>query len=152
MKVLNQLISFLSATIVLAACSLGAAKASTDYVAQAETDIASAQISTLSQAQSKYPFVGKLFFDFVGANATMQAITITPNGYTVIEGQAGNSSYVIYEGTYSQMMSGFDGEIYYSVIGKNAIAQLDSTGNLMYGDDCNILEGKPCVTKLFQAD
>lgn len=149
MKMLNQLVLFLSGVIVLTACSSEVANADID-VAQAEADITAAQNKGIDSAKLELPFIGERFFDFVGANATMQGIKIDSKGYTTIEGQAGGLPYVIYEGKYSQMMPGFDGEIHYAVIGKNAIAELDSKGHLMYGDGCNIDTGKPCVTELFQ--
>lgn len=155
MKILNQLIPFLSGVLVLTACSSEVANADIDVaeaVAQAETDIAAAQNEVIGSAQLELPFVGEKFFDFVGANATMQSITIEPNGYTTIEGQAGNYSYVIYEGMYSPMMSGYEGEGYYSVVGKNAIAELDNEGNLMYGYGCDIDEGKPCISDFIPDD
>lgn len=150
MKVLNQLISFSSGTIVLTACSLGAANADIDYVAQAEADIATAQIAMSNKTQSKTPFIGELYFDFVGANATLESITINPSGYTTIRALPNNTSYVIYEGMYSSKMPVYEGESYYSVIGKNAIAQLDSSGNLMYG--CKLDESEPCISQLSLLD
>lgn len=155
MKVLKQHIPFLLGTIVLTVCSLEVANASTDYVAQAEADIASAQISMLNQAELKYPFIGERYFDFVGANATMMGIEIDKKGHTTIEGHTGGLpgyTYVIYEGKYSPMIPIGDGESFFTIVGKDAIAELDSEGKLMYGDGCNIEEGKPCVTELFQAD
>ena len=151
MKMLNQLVLFLSGMIVLTACSSEVANADI-AVAQAEADITASQNEVFGSVQLELPFIGEKFFDFVGANATMQSITIEPNGYTTIEGQAGNSSYIIYEGMYSPMMSGYEGEGYYSVVGKNAIAELDSEGNLQYGDGCNIDEGKPCVSDFISDD
>ncbi len=152
MKVLKQHIPFLLGTIVLMVCSLEAANASTDYVAQAEADIASAQISMPNQAELKYPFIGERYFDFVGANDTMRGITIDSNGYTTLEMFVRDSSFVMYEGDYSPVMPAFDGETYYAIVGNNAIAQLDSKGNLMYGEGCNILKDEPCITELFLAD
>ena len=149
MKILNQLIPFLSGVLVLTACSSEVANANIDV---AEADTVAAQNEVISKAQLELPFVGKKFFDFVRANATMESITIELNGYTTIEGQAGNSSYVIYEGMYSPMMSGYEGEGYYAVIGKNAIAKLDSEGNLQYGEGCNIDEGKPCISAFIPDD
>lgn len=182
MKRLNQPLQFLSGLFFLTICSTGVAKASVNYVAQAEADIATAQynvalaeieaaqaqldaenaiesaeaeIFSSKYKQSKTPFVGQLFFDFVGANATMKGIEIDKKGHTIIEGATGGMpfyTYVIYEGEYSQMMPIYDGESYYTIIGKNAIAVLDSEGNLRYGDGCDIEEGKPCVTNLFIPD
>ena len=151
MKILNQLILFLSGVLVLTACSSEVANADID-VAQAEADITAAQNKGIDSAQLELPFIGERFFDFVGANATMQGIKIDSKGYTTIEGQAGGLPYVIYEGKYSQMMPGFEGEIHYAVIGKNAIAELDSKGNLKYGEDCNIDDGKPCISDFIPED
>ncbi|MGR3900192.1 hypothetical protein FW759_12140 [Psychrobacter sp. 1176_08] len=152
MRVLKERIPFLLGTIILTVCSLEVANASTDYVAHAEADIASAQISMLNQSESKYPFIGERYFDFVGANDTMNGITIDSNGYTTLEMFVRDSSLVMYEGDYSPVMPAFDGETYYAIVGNNAIAQLDSKGKLMYGDGCNILEDEPCITELFLPD
>lgn len=146
MKVFSQVVPFLSGMLALTVCSIGAANASIDYVAQAEADIEAAQVGTSKQSQSKTPFVGELYFDFVGANATLESITINPSGYTTIRALPNSPSYVTYEGMYSSMMPVNEGENYYSVIGKNAIAQLDSNGNLMYG--CKLDESEPCISKL----
>ena len=148
MKALSQLIPYLSSIIVLTACSFGVANASIDYVAQAEAEIeAAAQIAISNQVQSKTPFIGELYFDFVGANSTLENITINPSGYTTIRAIPKNTPpYVIYEGMYRPMMPVYEGESYYAVIGKNAIAQLDSSGNLMYG--CKLDENEPCISKL----
>ncbi|MEJ6066521.1 hypothetical protein MT378_02060 [Psychrobacter sp. 16-Bac2893] len=151
MKMLNQLVLFLSGVIVLTACSSEVANADID-VAQAEADVTAAQNKVINSAQLELPFIGERFFDFVGANATMQGIKIDSKGYTTIEGQAGGLPYVIYEGKYSQMMPGFDGEIHYAVIGKNAIAELDSEGNLKYGEGCNIDDGEPCISDFIPED
>lgn len=153
MKMLNQLVLFLSGVIVLTACSSEVANADIAVAeAEAEADITAAQNKGIDSAQLELPFIGERFFDFVGANATMQGIKIDSKGYTTIEGQAGGLPYVIYEGKYSQMMPGFDGEIHYAVIGKNAIAELDSEGNLKYGEDCNIDDGKPCISDFIPED
>ena len=148
MKALSQLIPYLSSIIVLTACSFGVANASIDYVAQAEAEIeAAAQIAISNQVQSKTPFIGELYFDFVGANSTLENITINPSGYTTIRAIPKNTPpYVIYEGMYRPMMPVYEGESYYAVIGKNAIAQLDSSGNLMYG--CKLDKNEPCISKL----
>lgn len=159
MKALNQIIPFLSGMLVLTAFSIGAANASIDYAAQAqaEADIEAARAETdpaeidpaeivmFSQSQSKNSFIGELYFDFVGANATLKSITINPSGYTTIRSLGRNTSYVLYEGMYKSMMPIHEGEVYYAVIGKNAIAQLDSSGNLMY--DCRY-KNQPCISKL----
>lgn len=159
MRVSNQLLKFSLSVITLTALSTGLANASyystnelvvEQAVAQAEADIAAAQIEMSSQPQSKNPFVGELYFDFVGANATLKSITINPSGYTTIRALPNSPSYVMYEGMYSSMMPVNEGENYYSVIGKNAIAQLDSNGNLMYG--CKLDESEPCISKLSLLD
>ena len=148
MKVFSQVVPFLSGMLALTVCSIGAANASIDYVAQAEAEIeAAAQIAISNQVQSKTPFIGELYFDFVGANSTLENITINPSGYTTIRAIPKNTPpYVIYEGMYRPMMPVYEGESYYAVIGKNAIAQLDSSGNLMYG--CKLDESEPCISKL----
>ena len=52
----------------------------------------------------------------------------------------------MYEGLNNPITPTFDGVVCYAVIGKNAIAELDSEGNLQYGDGCNIDENKPCIS------
>lgn len=155
MKSLNRILSFITGAIILTACS--SEVPNTDKKEPTvETDIAAAQPTTSTQSKLDLPFVGERLFDFVGANATMESITIDSNGHTIIEGQAGNSSYVIYEGMYSPIMPRYEGEFedegYYSIIGNNTIAQLDNNKNLMHGDGCNIEDGKPCVTEFFLND
>ncbi|WP_201543275.1 hypothetical protein [Psychrobacter immobilis] len=148
MKSLNRKLSFLTCVIILITCSFGVANASIDYFAQAKAEIdAAAQIAISDQVQSKTPFIGELYFDFVGANSTLENITINPSGYTTIMAIPKNTpAYVIYEGMYSSMMPVHESKGYYSVIGKNAIAQLDSSGNLMYG--CKLDGNEPCISKL----
>ena len=152
MKVFSQVVPFLSGMLALTVCSFGAANASIDYFAQAKAEIdAAAQITISDQVQSKTPFIGEMYFDFVGANSTLENITINPSGYTTIMAIPKNTpAYVIYEGMYSSMMPVHEGEGYYSVIGKNAIAQLDSSGNLMYG--CKLDKNEPCISKLVLLD
>ena len=151
MKSLNRILSFITGTIILTACS--SEVANTDKKEPApKIDVATAT----AESKLDLPFVGERIFDFVGANATMESISIDSNGYTIIEGQAGNSSYVIYEGMYSPIMPRYEGEFedegYYSIIGNKTIAQLDNNKNLVHGDGCNIEDGKPCVTELFLND
>lgn len=154
MKLINKLIPSVLGVMLLTACSSEVANADTN-VAQAEADILAAQIEMDNITKLELPFVGQLYFDFVGANATMMGIEIDKKGHTTIEGHTGGmpgNTYVLYEGQYSPMMRIADGENYYTIVGKNAIAELDSEGKLMHGDGCNIEEGKPCVTNLFEPD
>lgn len=154
MKLINKLIPSVLGIMLLTACSSEVANADTN-VAQAEADILAAQIEMDNITKLELPFVGQLYFDFVGANATMMGIEIDKKGHTTIEGHTGGmpgNTYVLYEGQYSPMMRIADGESYYTIVGKNAIAELDGEGKLMYGDGCSIEEGKPCVTDLFVPD
>ncbi|WP_010196965.1 hypothetical protein [Psychrobacter sp. PAMC 21119] len=154
MKLINKLIPSVLGVMLLTACSSEVANADTN-VAQAEADILAAQIEMDNITKLELPFVGQLYFDFVGANATMMGIKIDKKGHTTIEGHTGgmpSNTYVLYEGQYSPMMRIADGESYYTIVGKNAIAELDGEGKLMYGDGCSIEEGKPCVTNLFVPD
>ena len=154
MKLINKLIPSVLGVMLLTACSSKVANADTN-IAQAEADILATQTKTANITKLELPFVGKLYFDFVGANATMMGIEIDKKGHTTIEGYTGGMpfyTYVIYEGKYSPMMRIADGESFFTIVGKNAIAELDSEGKLMYGDGCSIEEGKPCVTNLFVPD
>lgn len=154
MKLINKLIPSLLGVMLLTACSSEVANADTN-VAQAEVDILATQTKTADITKLELPFVGQLYFDFVGANATMMGIKIDKTGHTTIEGYTGGLpgyTYELYEGEYSPMMQIADGESFFTIVGKNAIAELDSKGKLMYGDGCNIEEGKPCVTNLFEPD
>ena len=58
MKILNQLIPFLSGVLVLTACSSEVANANIDV---AEADTVAAQNEVISKAQLELPFVGKKF-------------------------------------------------------------------------------------------
>lgn len=60
MKILNQLILFLSGVLVLTACSSEVANADID-VAQAEADITAAQNEVVGSVHLELPFVGEKF-------------------------------------------------------------------------------------------
>ena len=66
MKILNQLIPFLSGVLVLTACASEVANADIDV---AEADITASQNEVFGSVQLELPFIGEKFFDFVGANA-----------------------------------------------------------------------------------
>lgn len=100
----------------------------------------------LTNAKNKsIPFTGERWFNFMGGSGTGESIKISNSGATIITIHGTTSSEVIYRGKYKRYFRLYDGENYYTIVGKNAIAMLDNNMNVM--SDCRGDE-KLCVVEL----
>lgn len=108
--------------------------------------IAFVSFPILTNANSQnIPFTGKRWFNFMGGSGTGESIRINSSGTTVITTDGKTSSEVIYRGKYKRYFKLYGGENYYTIVGKNTIAMLDSNMNVMSG--C-LVEDQFCVVEL----
>lgn len=103
-------------------------------------------------AVGNLPFVGERTFNFMGGNATQEAIYIKKNGIITVQVEGSSQSFVLYEGKYKKYIPIDYGDelLHYYHIKGNQIYRLNSSKQLennCYNNATGDMDS-PCIVAL----